>query len=554
MKIFGKSTSDFTDLSVLLFLIALSLLLTTIIGDIGFQGDDWWVLAYPYWNGYFDALWLYAVDSLRPVEGFYWISLFKLFEFNRIYYQFCSILLSSMGCFLMGMCLKRAFPHKPSLWITAIFICWSLPVLSPLTYLIHTDNSRLAIVFFWCSVLLFQWWAKNSISFKRLIFALALYLIACTTYETASFLIFAVPFFTLPVHLRTRGTDGSLNHFFWKSVAATTLGFGLFILIRFSLFSGGAVGHRSIFPNLLLIPKYISGFLIYLRVPFLEITEISGMSAILALVAVIGMITILYFNGSGSSKEKPLWYESPFYVLGLGGLVFALGIVPYMMAGYTAEIGFTSQSRIYSSASFGAAIFLAGFSTLSSKRIGRVIGTAFVVSFVFVNVAFWSNLRFDWQNAALLRTQLCTSLLNNVPGVRSGSTFLFWDLQSYISNRAVVFQGVDGLRQYIKMLYNDRSLDAYFLYSRQEGFDSSQGRRASVSTKGIVARGGSEREPIPLEQLIIVKKIENSLEVVNTLTKEDGLAELNWDGVDRILTNRALISSVSSGRKTFCGE
>ena len=31
-------------------------LLTAITGDIGFNGDDWWVLALPYWNNYTDSL------------------------------------------------------------------------------------------------------------------------------------------------------------------------------------------------------------------------------------------------------------------------------------------------------------------------------------------------------------------------------------------------------------------------------------------------------------------------------------------------------------------
>ncbi len=60
---------------------------TAITGDIGFNGDDWWVLSYPYWYSFPDALALYAQKFLRPLEGLYWISLFKVFGFNKMLFE-----------------------------------------------------------------------------------------------------------------------------------------------------------------------------------------------------------------------------------------------------------------------------------------------------------------------------------------------------------------------------------------------------------------------------------------------------------------------------------
>ncbi len=103
-------------------------LLTAITGDIGFNGDDWWVLALPYWNSFPDALVLYAQKFLRPLEGLYWISLFKIFGFNKVAFHFCSLLLLAGSASLMGVSLDLAFPGRRS--------CVSIAVLMVFFYLL----------------------------------------------------------------------------------------------------------------------------------------------------------------------------------------------------------------------------------------------------------------------------------------------------------------------------------------------------------------------------------------------------------------------------------
>ena len=90
-------------------------LVTAITGDIGFNGDDWSVLSFPYWNNFSNSLILYARKFLRPMEGFYWISLFELFGFNKVAFHLCSLLLLAGAAVLMGVSLDRRFPRSADL-------------------------------------------------------------------------------------------------------------------------------------------------------------------------------------------------------------------------------------------------------------------------------------------------------------------------------------------------------------------------------------------------------------------------------------------------------
>ena len=68
-------------------LVLYCVVIIAITGDIGFDGDDWWVIAVPYWNGFLDSVLLYAHKFLRPLEGVYLIVLFKLVGFNKIVFH-----------------------------------------------------------------------------------------------------------------------------------------------------------------------------------------------------------------------------------------------------------------------------------------------------------------------------------------------------------------------------------------------------------------------------------------------------------------------------------
>ena len=152
--------------------------LAILIGNIGFQGDDWWQFSWPYWHSFPNSIWEYAKASRRPIEGLYTVLSFEIFGLNRVLFTLSALLLSAGSCLLMGACLNRAFPGRKTLAVLAVFFAFLLTPLSNLIYMFHTDNSRLSMLLFWTSVLAFQHWAGASKSWLGLTLPVILYLAA----------------------------------------------------------------------------------------------------------------------------------------------------------------------------------------------------------------------------------------------------------------------------------------------------------------------------------------------------------------------------------------
>lgn len=529
---------------VAVLLVAYCLTLALLVGDIGFQGDDWWVFSFPYWNSFPDSIYEYALGSRRPIEGVYWISMFEAFHFSRQPYTLFSLLLLAGSSLVLGACLLKAFPSRLALAIVTVFFSFLLPPVSNLTYMIHTDNSRISTLLYWLSVLAFQQWASKSGSRPGLILPILLYCTATLTYENTALLIFAVPGFVWPI-VKRQQTELDMSPLMVRMGMAMGISFALFLSMRFLVFSGGAVGHGSLLPSPDLMISYFSTLGAYLSAPLVTIsTDIwdwvwGGSVALTA-------GTLLFFAGRDPEpfdKERDAsWVQSNWYVAGLGVVVLLLGVSPYLLAGYSAMYGFTSQSRIYSSGGFGVAILLAAVATISWKsERTRIVIKCFAIALMIFMAVFLAGLRGSWREAAIKRNELRSSLLEQVPGVAPGTTFLFLDLQWYLSNRAVVFQGVDGLPEYIRMLYGEKDLYAYFLYSLSKDFVDSEGRTATVSPRGLTARGSSVRPPIPLDTLLILRRVGSRLVLVDGLSKDRDRVAVDWRGVSTIKSNPKLI-------------
>jgi hypothetical protein len=180
-------------------LVLCCLTLAVLVGDIGFQGDDWWIFSFPFWSPFPQSLWEYTAAAKRPVEGLYWISLFEVFRFNRVVYYLFSLFLLAGSCLLMRSCLMRSFPGRNAPATMSMLFAFVLPPVSNLIYMIHTDNSRISMVFFWLSVIAFQRWAARSGSWSGLMTPILIYCLSVLTYENTSLLIFSIPFFIWPV-------------------------------------------------------------------------------------------------------------------------------------------------------------------------------------------------------------------------------------------------------------------------------------------------------------------------------------------------------------------
>ncbi|NJL93686.1 MAG: hypothetical protein HC915_08115 [Anaerolineae bacterium] len=183
-------------------LVGYSVALTALAGDIGFWGDDWWILGYGYRLDWLRGVYHYTFNERRPTEGAYAILIFELLGANRVAYFLLSQLWNAAASLLLGLVIWRAFPARPR-WAaaSALFAFW-MPMTAETTYAMHMDNGRIQMVLFWATVLLFQVWAVRWRTWIGLVLPLGFYYTATQAYESAPLLIALVPFFVLPVWLR----------------------------------------------------------------------------------------------------------------------------------------------------------------------------------------------------------------------------------------------------------------------------------------------------------------------------------------------------------------
>jgi hypothetical protein len=431
-----------------------------------------------------------------------------------------------------------------------VFFGFLLTPLSNLIYMFHTDNSRLSMLLFWTSVLAFQHWSGASKSWLGLALPVILYLAASLTYETATFLIFAVPFFVWPIYV-SRGQSVSNRSFALRLGVGITVAFAAFVFVRFGLFGGGAVGHRSLMPSFNLVSSYVYNLMLYTVAPLREISWDPAAWVWACPVALLAAALVFRASREDSSvgETRAGWTQSSTYIAALGMAVLVFGMLPYLLASYNPSMGFTSQSRVYSSATFGLAVLFALlFSVWKDRKI--LIGTKVIaVGMIGLMAVFLADLRTGWQEAAQRRESLVANLLKQIPDVKPGTTFLLMDVQSYVSKggmaRGVVFQGVDGIGEFVRMLYAKKDLHAYFLYSKNQVQNNTEGEWATVSPAGLTARGSAVRPPIPFDSLLILKRDGTNLVLLDRLSAEDESAAIRWNGAQSIHSNPELILRTS---------
>ena len=540
---YSKSDRAIIGMMMLCFGLSIGVFLY-LTGDIGFQGDDWWIFGIPFWNSFPNSLLIYAQESKRPIEGFYWLTLYETFGLYEPAFLAGSLILLGLSCLMMTRCLLIAFPRYKEWAVMSGLLAFVITPLANLVYMLHTDNSRISCLFFWISVWFFQSWARESDKIFKLILPVVFYCLATLTYENCALLIFSVPFMVFPVFGRHGGSDSRMR-FLIKLGLATILSFMIFLSIRFIIFAGGAVGHKSLTPPLELAFSYLSVFIQYIVLPMQSLRFDPGSLLWACLYGLFALLLLKWVSGgflySDERKDNVPAPDNFIWMVLCSLSVFGLGMAPYLLAGYSPEVGFTSQSRIFSSAGFGAAMIICLPMALlrGSKALGSAIRFS-LAAFIFVNAFSQISLRSDWIQAKIHRDNITKSLLSHVPHVQDGANFLFLDLQYYLSNNAVVFQGVDGLNEWIKIVYGNRKINAYFLYPFHE-VNLDPEKVASITRDGISARGAAMQGMLPLDSLILVERKANSLNTLEQISKEEQKILAQWDGVEKIKTNQDLI-------------
>jgi hypothetical protein len=526
-----------------------SVLLVYWAGDFGFDGDDWWVLSWPYWRPFPESFLSYAKEFLRPVEGLYWVTLFELFGFNRLAFHLSSLFLLTGSCALMGVCLSKAFPGRRGLAGLAVLLAFFLPTVSCLTYMVFTDNSRLSLLLYWASVLAFQVWAERERSWAGLILPVILYLMSFLTYEAPSFLIFVVPFLVWPIYAR-RPDEMSLTAFGFRTGVAVVGGFAAAVAIRMFCLGGGAVGQSHLLPPVELVGSYLALLPCYLVAPFSALSS-ESVARVLGLAVGLGTVAILWVFFKDKEKlprarvgdshqprgtlDKKDFFERSSYPMLLGAAILCLGMLPYQMAGYggtaptlsttvLAKWGFTPDahptwfnfneaSRIYSSATCGLAIALAALATAWQRPRAIVIGRTLAAIAVGFMAVFHAGLSVDWAEAAKIRTAILTDLVRTVPAVEPKTNFVFFDLECY-HKRAAVIRGWSGLRELVRMLYGDQTLGAWYVYPSATEWPNSGHQQAFVCRSGFVSRGMNMLQPVRHESILLLTRSKEHLSLI----------------------------------------
>ncbi len=248
------------------------------------------------------------------------------------------------------------------------------------------------------------------------------------------------------------------------------------------------------------------------------------------------------------------------YLILLGVAILLLGILPYQLAGYgsiapkimdtvvvkwgivpqgnTSWFNFNWSSRIYSAGSFGLAIILAALLTGWRSVMVKIISKATAVAVIGLMAMFHAGLSTDWKEAAHIRNELLSSLISQVPDVKSGTNFVLLDLESS-QGRAPIFRGWGGLKQLIRMLYDDQSLGAWYVYPYSWQWPNKLFNQAIITQYGFVSRGMEPDHPVPHDSLLILARRGSSLVLLDNLSSHDGWAPtgVRWLGASSIHSN-----------------
>ncbi len=544
-------------------LFAYCVIVTIISGNFGFDGDDWWVLGWAYRHNFPGSMLGYAKDFLRPVEGIYWISMFELFGFNRIAFHFASLTLLALSSLLMGKCLSRAFPARSSFVALSTMLAFFLPMVSCLTYVVFTDNSRISLLMFWASILTFQIWAEKPSSWLRLIIPVCLYLLSFLTYEAPSFLIFVTPLLLWPIHSRNQTISD--KRFLTVLGGAILVAFAGAIICRYTFMNGGVVDAVGLVPSAQLIWSYFALLPFYLIAPLTFPPETLWVVLLGVMIAGWTILVIYTSQNRPTNVETPrqasgagLFNHTYVAVLGLG--ILFLGMVPYQIAGYggsdpkivdtvlaqwgqvseqhPAWFNFNEASRIYSSASYGVAILIAVAATGWKRTIIRNVAQILVVIAIGCMAAFHAGLSLDWKEASVIRNELARSLISRAPSVQTGTNFVFIDLALY-HKRAAVIRGWAGLRELTRMLYDDQSLGAWYVYPSDTAWPNTSRQQAIISPAGFASRGMDLDRPASPDSLLIFRRQGTNLVLLNKLSPKDNFIKtgISWQGCNELGSN-----------------
>ena len=171
-----------------------------------------------------------------------------------------------------------------------------------------------------------------------------------------------------------------------------------------------------------------------------------------------------------------------------------------------------------------------GFAVWMSWLLNRInprLMTVTIALWAGVMSAYVLTLRHEWQHAATLRDALHHSLLEQIPDLQEDTVILYLDYPMFTDHNASVIEH-QVAHYHTKLMYQNELVSGAPLTTRTtKGFDP------VVSDELLSVPG----KTVPLENVVILRRIEDRFEIVESINKADGYA-LEWTG-DRttLMTN-----------------
>lgn len=524
-----------------ILILSYSFIWVLITGNAGFTSDEWRMIGISYWYNFPAGIEEYLIVSGRPLQLFHHLVLFEMVGFIDSFSNMLNILIHMMSVVFFGIALWHVQPSNHILPTTAMLLAFFVPVLTSTLHQVQFSGSYVGMLFYWLSVVLIQ---RGILTEFRLYWVLSSLALTASFYgyENAIALAPVTAILALAVFLRIREvTFRSFTKLCIKLGFTIATPYILFLLPRYLLNYNLHVSSRTDV-TLDSILKYTTILPNYLAIP----TEIQGVSyftiGIMVLLGAIIFTLLIYTIRYLSSDTIDKFYLFIGSLVTIGMMLIILGSIPFILAGYGASVNYGGGGRVFSSAIYGLIIIIAAIFTLVVKfKSLQLFFCASLTLWITLWVGYHLELSMQARSIEATRQIIYKNLLTVVPEVESNTSLLLIDFQTNEGQQPIL-GGTIGTQRMIEILYDDLTVQGYFVYTGIDPETATEYRSMIISNQGVSARGRTNEPPISHDQIIILQLDGTNVILVEELSANDrNITALWYDDIQSITTNNSLI-------------
>ncbi|MEO0563729.1 MAG: hypothetical protein AAF125_16605, partial [Chloroflexota bacterium] len=402
-----------------------SLLTLVILQNKGFNTDGWVNISFPMWYEIPRAFTESSINQRRPVAGVYYALMLKAFDYdnNLTYFAAHTLLISAHT--LMALALYVSFPKRPIMILSGVLVSFFWPDLLQLSAQLSADNLRLANVFYWIGVLLYQYDMREHRPLNFSLLPPLFFLAALLCYESVAALPVLTAALLLPLYLR-RYQPFRLGHFlgtFVQLVVSHLLAFAAFTYVRgvYNISSHwdrtDANPARMIFDSTILFLRDLHSRVL------LPIHWNDPLALLMGIWLIVGLGGVFYWLHRRNVTDGKLDVTDAYIAL-VALAAWVAGMLPFAVYNFPASPG----SRLYTTAIYGMALLVGlGVSLLWRRPWLRPVGIGLVVLWAGIGGANHVNLRHYMEAEHLTQTELFENWYRLAPALADDTTILFVD-------------------------------------------------------------------------------------------------------------------------------